>query len=148
MRALPWKKLFDPVSPSIFFNWAREIDIELPVELISEVEKRTGITRYWFNEYKIIKAAYDELQNNNVLVSAVVETPLFDKVSSTYPPELDFAVKAWQAVSIIEGRGKPKTRIRAWLVANANDLSDEAKKRICVVANWDKRGGATRTGSK
>lgn len=64
LRALPWKKLFDPVLPSIFFNWAKEIDIELPIELIREVEKRTGITRYWLDEYKKVKAAYDGLQND------------------------------------------------------------------------------------
>jgi hypothetical protein len=73
---------------------------------------------------------------------------LFDENSDTYPMELDIAIKAWQAVSIIENNAKPKARIKKWLDANANNLSDEAKDRICVVANWNKRGGATRTGLK
>src|SRR5450830_128985 len=75
---------------------------------------------------------------------AKAEKPLFDKNDLTYPNELDLAVRAWQAVSKIQGKGKPKARIKAWLDENTN-LSNEAKNRISIVANWDKLGGATRT---
>ncbi len=68
---------------------------------------------------------------------------MFDEVESKYPPELDYAIKAWQAVSSKEGKGKPKARIKKWLDENTN-LSNEAKNRISIVANWDKTGGATR----
>lgn len=67
-----------------------------------------------------------------------------NKDSTTYPPELDIALQAWQAVSTIEKKGKPKARIKEWLDANTK-LSDEAKERISIVANWNKTGGATRT---
>ncbi len=72
---------------------------------------------------------------------------IFDKASPNYPPELDAALQAWRAVTATEGKGKPKARIKVWLDENAKefDLSDEAKKRIATVANWDKKGGATRT---
>ena len=71
-------------------------------------------------------------------------TPEFDKLSPTYPPELDLALQAWRAVSKSNDKGKPKARIRTWLDANTA-LSNEAKERIATVANWDKLGGATRT---
>lgn len=70
---------------------------------------------------------------------------LFDKTSSSYPPELHLAFQAWQAVTATEGKGKPKARIKEWLEANTKLLSNEAKERIATVANWDKIGGATRT---
>lgn len=69
---------------------------------------------------------------------------LFVKADSKYPPELDLAFKAWQAVSSTDGKGKPKARIRAWLDSNTK-ISNEAKERISIVANWDKSGGATST---
>ena len=64
-----------------------------------------------------------------------------------YPQELAAALQAWQAVSSIEGKGKPKARIKAWLDNHETfkKLSIEAKERIATVANWDKLGGATRT---
>ena len=77
-----------------------------------------------------------------------VEKPLhtsFDKASTTYPTELDLAMQAWQAVTSSEGKGKPKARIRAWLDSNTKNISNEAKERISIVANWDKSGGATTT---
>ena len=79
--------------------------------------------------------------------SKLEQTNLFNKSSTTYPPELDIALQAWQAVSTSEGKGKPKARIKKWLDDNfmRTELSDAAKIRISVVANWDKRGGATKT---
>jgi len=84
------------------------------------------------------------------LTGAIAQTD-FDKESSTYPKELDFALQAWRKVSTTEGKGKPKARIRTWL-NNVNDslpkekkLSKDAIERIAIVANWDKTGGATRS---
>lgn len=80
-------------------------------------------------------------------VEAETETQknIFDKSSATYPPELDLAMQAWQSVANSKGKGKPKARIKNWLDINAKGLSNEAKERISIVANWDKLGGATRT---
>lgn len=66
----------------------------------------------------------------------------FDKGSPTYPPELATALDAWCAVSAIDGKGKPKARIQAWLEENTR-LSEKAKERIAVVCNWEKQGGAS-----
>ena len=81
----------------------------------------------------------------NKIAPADNAAPLaFDKASATYPPELDIALQAWRAVSTTEGKGKPKARIKAWLDTNTK-LSNEAKERIAIVANWEKTGGSTRT---
>ena len=69
---------------------------------------------------------------------------LFDKDGPTYPPELDLAMQAWEAVRNDKGKGKPKAKVKAWLDKNTK-LSNEAKERISTVVNWDKTGGATRT---
>ena len=71
--------------------------------------------------------------------------PAFDKTSPTYPPELDWAFQAWQAISTTKGKGKPKARTHDWLDEHAHHLSKEAKERIATVVNWDKLGGATRS---
>lgn len=80
----------------------------------------------------------------DALASQVVDKILPVSNLGNYPIELDFALKAWQAISTCEGKGKPKARIKKWLDENTN-LSNEAKERICIVANWDKSGGATKT---
>jgi hypothetical protein len=74
------------------------------------------------------------------------DIPTFDSAANIYPPELDIANKAWLAVSSVEGKGKPKARIRAWLDQHYADaeLSKEAKERISIVTNWNKTGGATK----
>lgn len=68
----------------------------------------------------------------------------FDKSCASYPIELDLALQAWRAVTSSKAKGKPKARIKKWLDDNTN-LSNEAKERISIVANWDKSGGATRS---
>lgn len=76
----------------------------------------------------------------------IPDLPTFDSTANIYPPELDIANKAWQAVSSVEGKGKPKARIRVWLDERYADteLSKEAKERISIVTNWNKTGGATK----
>lgn len=73
--------------------------------------------------------------------------PLLRRTDPYYPSELDIAIKAWQAVTANEGKGKPKARIIKWLDANftEKDLSIEARGRIAILVNWDKKGGASKT---
>ena len=33
LRAIPWKKLYDPVLPSIFLGWAKELKLDIPEHL-------------------------------------------------------------------------------------------------------------------
>ncbi|HEY8118566.1 MAG TPA: hypothetical protein VIE91_04950 [Methylophilaceae bacterium] len=102
-----------------FAEWAMSVNWEIPEELKRRVTN------------------LDEISEEKV-------AQIFDKANTTYPPELDIAVQAWQVVSKTQGKGKPKTRIREWLDSNTS-LSNEAKERISIVANWDKIGGAART---
>ena len=82
-------------------------------------------------------------QSENPTQSSTI--PILDKTSPTYPPELDLACQAWQAISTSKGKGNPKARIRAWLKERDPMLSSDAIERIATVVNWNKLGGATRS---
>lgn len=67
-----------------------------------------------------------------------------------YPPELGIAILAWRAISSLgANKGRtPKQTIREWLdkkYPTDKELSNEAKERISIVANWNKSGGSART---
>ncbi|QTO42169.1 hypothetical protein [Burkholderia latens] len=89
---------------------------------------------------------------NRAIVSSdsATSTPAFlDPACPVYPQELAIAIAAWEAVTS-NGRAAPdgvaaKTAIMSWLSSAYPGLGKEAKERIAVVANWNKRGGATRT---
>ena len=108
--------------PSYFIEWA--------------ISKR--IIPEWL-DWAVVQKLYVPMKGKNNS-----QTIIFDTTSTMYPPELDLAIKAWQAVSSSGGKGKPKARIKDWL-DNNTDLRNEAKERISIVCNWDKLGGATRT---
>ena len=57
-RAIPWKKLFDPVLPSLFVRWAQETEISVPDELVEMVESRSGKLLDW-------RQMYEEFQEKN-----------------------------------------------------------------------------------
>jgi hypothetical protein len=76
------------------------------------------------------------------------DTRLFDENYEYYPRELVIAIRAWQAVTRNpKRRMAAKALIRNWLKKEypGKMLSEEARKRIATVCNWNKRGGATRT---
>jgi len=123
---------FFKVSLSKFATWALHNELKIPQELAAMAGEE-NITQ--------INSSTNSKQQARTGEAAQF---YFDKASPTYPLELDMALQAWHEVSATEGKSKPKARIRAWLDANAK-LSDAAKERIEIVANWDKKGGATRT---
>lgn len=91
-----------------------------------------------------VKRLYIPVDAGSPIKQAPAAQPDFDKANPTYPPELDIALQVWRAVSATKGKGKPKARIKEWLDNNTT-LSNEAKERVAIVANWEKTGGATRT---
>ena len=175
LRAVLWKKLYEPVLPSIFLSWAKELELEVPEALITEVVKMGGTAINWFEKYQELEKKYQKqskelsvLETNTKALNAKfaeVLPKLKDAISqneqaivdafneaiaadiSNYPAELAAAIQAWRAVFKTTGKGKPKARIKAWLDAHETfkSLSSEAKERIATVANWNKHGGATRT---
>lgn len=66
----------------------------------------------------------------------------------TYPPELQAAIEAFQAVHgdprATSGR-HPKQALSEWLASNRPELSANARDRIASVANWQPGGGAPKT---
>ena len=74
-----------------------------------------------------------------------VFTEVIDKNSPTFSVELYWAVRAWKFATDNQDKRTPKKRIAKWLMDNSG-LSNEAIKRISVVGNWNKKGGAPKTG--
>ena len=77
------------------------------------------------------------------------ETPQLDRCDpSIYPPELQAAIEAFEAVSndpqLTAGRSV-KGALTDWLKSNKPDLSNGACERIAIVANWQPTGGAPKT---
>lgn len=146
------------------FRWLNNIDTSLdtPANWIKRAQAKKitipwldlAIEQGFYNEAKInLEIESDHMRIFDEVYGSVgtpipqatkTQTNIFDKSSATYPPELDFALQAWQAVVNSEGKGKPKARIKNWLNDHTT-LSEEAKNRIATVANWDKLGGATRS---
>ena len=100
----------------------------------------------WAIEQKIYIPKIPKQGVNTVLSDSAdnKKTYHFNKESSDYPIELDLACQAWKSVSSADKKGTPKKRIKKWLDDNTK-LSDAAKSRIAIVANWKKLGGATPT---
>ena len=176
LRAVPWKKLYDPMPPSIFLSWSKELQLEIPAALITEVEKMGGTATNWLEKYQEIERKYQKqskelsaLETNTKALNAKFnevlhqlkdainknEQFIIDSINedmtaeiSKYPTELTAAVQAGRAVFNTTGKSKPKAKIEVWLDTHETfkGLSNEAKERIATVANWDKLGGATRTG--
>lgn len=59
LRAIEAKKVSDPVSPMVFISWALELHIDLPSELLNELEKLGNTAIDWRKEWLKLKAAYD-----------------------------------------------------------------------------------------
>lgn len=119
LRATAMCELDDRIEPGIFLAWAKKKEIDVPRELIDQVEARAMLAADW-------KDAWEG----------------FDETADTYPKELDIALQAWRAVS--ERRDFSKTvkeQVENWVKEHYPDLSDEAKQRIATVCNWEKKGG-------
>ena len=59
-RAVPWKKLYDPVLPTIFLRWANDNEITVPAELSEKVFNLKGEAADWKKNYDELHAMYDQ----------------------------------------------------------------------------------------
>jgi hypothetical protein len=93
----------------------------------------------WFPEF------FFAANNNQVIL---------DQRNPRYAAELACAVAAWLATSDLDADQSPKAALIKWIDQNANNytrsdmndkISHEGRKRIAVVSNWDKDGGARTT---
>lgn len=136
-----WKSGKHPevTTPEYFIDWSLTKG-HTPPWLNRAIEFGLYIPKQGATACKIAHANSNEIQ-------------FFDQTSINYPSELHIALQAWQAVSASEGKGKPKARIKAWLIENnkelkkngKNEVTKEAMERISIVVNWEKNGGATRS---
>ncbi len=62
-RAVSFKKLYDPVIPSLFLQWAKKKDICIPQPLIDMVDKYGTNYIDWQEHYNQLKGQHDKLLN-------------------------------------------------------------------------------------
>ena len=60
-RAKQWGQLYDPVLPGIFLAWASKLKIEIPEELVEQVEKLGILEADWKDMFDKKKVQHDEL---------------------------------------------------------------------------------------
>jgi hypothetical protein len=60
LRAKAWGQLYDPVLPGIFLAWARRMEVEVPPELVVQVEARGIVIADWKDMFDKLKTQLDE----------------------------------------------------------------------------------------
>ena len=83
LRAMPCRKLYDPVLPSIFLSWAKELELEIPAALIAEVEKMGGTATNWFEKYQELERKYQK-QSKELSAFETNTKPLSTRIENNY----------------------------------------------------------------
>lgn len=74
LRAKAWKQLYDPVLPSIFLAWARRMEIEVPPELVAQIEARGIVIADWKDLYDKLKEQFDKLVEDRDKIASLCKT--------------------------------------------------------------------------
>lgn len=126
LRATNWKRFGNTIPPITFINWAKEVDIDLPSELLSELEKIGHTAINWHKEYNKLKASFDALQiqtthsnsNNTQKTENLLKAFLSIAIDAYgYDPKSQKSTTTNDILKALKSQGKtldPKT-IRAWL---------------------------------
>lgn len=126
LRASRVNKLSDHVMPVVFISWAKELHIDLPSELLNQLEKVGNTAINWRKEWIKLKTNYDDLQtqaNQSNLGTTQKTENLLKAFASIaidaygYDPESKKSTTTNDILKALERQGKkldPKT-IRAWL---------------------------------
>lgn len=61
-RAVPWRKLFDPVLPGVFIGWARDNVIEFPDDLEALVRARGNFVGSWKSNFDALLDSHNALK--------------------------------------------------------------------------------------
>ncbi|MDZ4150748.1 hypothetical protein [Methylicorpusculum sp.] len=123
LRATRWKKFHDLIPPVTFVSWAKEIKIDLPQELICEVEKIGGLCINWHEQYQKLKAEIAANKITSKPESTRKSENLLQALTSVavdaygYDPQSAKSTAPQDIADALAKRGKkvdPKT-IRTWL---------------------------------
>jgi len=167
LRAVEIGEIDEPTFPVVFLEWAKNSGIEISEVLWQQVEKRKSTVincsdendRSHFDStenlaeleslLKIKEKEIDSLKEELDFVKKRVmdleglKWDGFDDNVDTYSKELAIAVKAHGVISKNWKKGSSiKKQIFMWVQENYPKLSNEEKKRIAKICNWQKSGGA------
>lgn len=163
MRSKEVNELTERNHPGRFLEWARQRNLKISGELIAAVEAAGVQIIDWQERYLRLKVEHDEqskltrelakdlddvvtrnteLQDRIAQLDSARSSWEFDEDDPKYPEELDIAMQVWRAATNQKDfDSSTKQWVVKWLNENYSHLSGDAKKRISIVANWDRRGG-------
>ena len=134
LRAIPWKKLYDPVLPSIFLSWAMELNLPVPELLVSEVEKTGGTAINWRERYLELQKKYtahlekavSEKSQTGQNKQQPAETYTFDST-----PLIELVIKAnVQFFSPRKSVDAKKPEVVDWVLENGKSLTPPVSTNI------------------
>jgi hypothetical protein len=108
LRAKASKQLDDPVLPNSFLAWARRMEIEVPGELIEQVEKRGNVIADWKDLYDKLKEQVDKLVEERDKIASICKTviqerdELNQKLEATLPTASDASLRQSERDSLLK----------------------------------------------
>lgn len=155
LRALENKEIKKRNTPAVFIAWADSKLLEIPEVLKQQVlvinkPIQTETEQSLLDATAEIERLKEEL---NFFKQRIIELEDlmwegFDEGKSTHSKELAIAVKAHNAISKNHKTSiSIKQQITLWLQENHPKLTNEEKKRISKMCNWQKSGGSPSTPS-
>ena len=126
LRATRWKVFSNTIPPAIFISWAKQIKIDLPIELINELLKIGTVAIDWREKFNALESVHNELLENskNANLGTTQKTENLLKAFASiaidaygYDPNSKKSTTTNDILKALERQGKtldPKT-IRAWL---------------------------------
>ena len=127
LRAIPWGKLYDPMLPSIFLGWAKELNLVIPEFLIIEIEK-TGYTAInWFERYQELKKEHFKLiasYEEKLVEASHIQQSNANNVHINITPLLELAINASMNFFIPrKSVDAKKEEVVEWVVNNGQTLT-------------------------
>jgi len=99
LRAKAWEQLYDPVLPGLFLAWAKRTDIEVPPELIEEVESRGVQVADW-------KSLYEDAATALKVAKATLEARIADWKQLSERAQAALVAEQDRAIEIIDGKSR------------------------------------------
>lgn len=155
-RATVWKKLYDPILPSLYVSWIKQNQIDFPKELEDLLAARGNSSLNWFEEYKKLKEQYAQdlgeileikRQRDELLATLKKVSPLIQKKAQekqTYTsPYIELMLEAINANHLSNTDQSKKDSLKDWFIKNAPEgiaISDKKADMMATLVRLPESG--------